>query len=152
MKLDCSQLIKNQTSFLVDTGADISLIKLRQLKDNTKCYENNPISLKGIDNNSSPISTICCTFIDIMIENQLINHCFHVVHDDFPIPFDGIIGNDFIKKYRCSINYENNYLEIQSNRIPLFHLSKSINLKTSNSCIISNSNSNSNSNSISSSN
>lgn len=37
----------------------------------------------------------------------MLNHSFHVVPNEFRIPSDGILGKDFIKNYRCNIDYNN---------------------------------------------
>lgn len=128
LKINSLQLFDNPNSFLLDTGADVSLIKLKYLKDETPCFENYRITLKGIDHNiSNPIKTICYVYLDIEINNHLINHCFHVVPDNFPIPFDGLIGNDFIKQFQCHINYEDNLLQFQNFETPLYHLESPVN-------------------------
>ena len=33
-------------------------------------------------------------------------HTFYIVNHDFPIPADGILGHDFICKYKCQLDYE----------------------------------------------
>lgn len=126
------ELFDTPNSFLLDTGADISLIKLSKLKDETLCYEDQQITLKGIDHNElSPIKTICYVYLNIQIENKKINHCFHVVPDTFPISFDGLIGNDFIKKFKVQINYLDNILKFQDSQIPLCHIESPIKIDNS---------------------
>lgn len=40
------------------------------------------------------------------MDTTFIEQKFHIVETDFPIPTDGIIGRDFLTKYRCKIDYE----------------------------------------------
>lgn len=82
-------------TLLVDTGADVSLIKLIHFT-NDQINTNRITTLSGIG--QGKIRSIGTTFFDLKFKNFLIPHTFHVVSDDFPIPCDGIIGMDFIKK------------------------------------------------------
>ena len=36
-----------------------------------------------------------------------------MVNDDFPIPLDAILGEDFLRRYKCSIDYERSWLIIR---------------------------------------
>lgn len=116
----------NPNSFLLDTGADISLNKLSKLCDDTLSYEDNLITLKGIDNTSRLQKTLCYCYLSINIGETIITHCFHVVPDDFPIPFDGLLGNDFVKINSCQINYNSNKLIVGTQSIQLHHIEQSI--------------------------
>lgn len=115
MKLGIPQLFDTFNSFLLDTGAYISLIKLGKLKNETSCYEDNQITLKDIDfNNLASINTICYVYLDVIIANESFNHCFNVVYDNFPIPFNGLIGKDFKKHHKCRIDYEHNLIHLNN--------------------------------------
>lgn len=52
------------------------------------------------------IHSLGSTFTKIKVETTHIEHKFQIVNDDFPIPTDGILGRDFLTKYKCNINYE----------------------------------------------
>lgn len=43
--------------------------------------------------------------LNIVHENIILEHKFHLVHDNFPIPSNGIIGKDFIKRFKYLIDY-----------------------------------------------
>lgn len=53
-----------------------------------------------------PISTL--GYLDATLRNDefQVDHCFHVVPEDFHIPSDGIIGKYFMKRFRCNTDYE----------------------------------------------
>ncbi|RYX87425.1 hypothetical protein EON73_01410, partial [bacterium] len=98
-------------SFLGDTQADISVIKISAIKTNALYDSNERIFIKGVTNEH--IESIGTIIFDIIIENVAIEHKFHIVHDDFAIPSHGILGKDFIKKHRCLLDYENMIFELR---------------------------------------
>lgn len=66
------------------------------------------MSFKGINSNEKCIATtgsIC-----LNIENY--KHDFHIINESSNIPFDGILGNDFLKLSEALINYKNSTLEL----------------------------------------
>lgn len=88
---------------LVDTGADISVIKTGQV-GNTSINLNDITSLHGIG--AGITYTLGKVITELRIKNLLVKHEFHVVSDEFPIPSDGILGLDFIRKYNCMLDYQ----------------------------------------------
>lgn len=62
-------------------------------------------SITGINN--SPIETLGSTVTKIFLSNNVeVEHTFQLVDSTIPIPTDGILGRDFLTKYRCVINYD----------------------------------------------
>lgn len=52
----------------------------------------------------------------IMIFQHLnIEHKVHLVPDSFPIPTDGIIGKDFLRRFHCNISYYDMTFTVQAN-------------------------------------
>lgn len=49
----------------------------------------------------------------INVKKIAIEHKFHVVADNFPIPSHGILGKDFLKPHRCAIDYDKMSLTIR---------------------------------------
>lgn len=47
-------------------------------------------------------------------QNVELEHKFHLVSDDFCIPSHGIIGKDFIKRFKCLIDYGNMTVSIRN--------------------------------------
>lgn len=43
---------------------------------------------------------------NILVDGIPIQQKFQIVSNDFPIPTDGIIGKDFLARYKCKIDYE----------------------------------------------
>lgn len=88
-------------NFLIDTGADISLRKYSKLTNVPK-YFDDTTSVKGADKNVlEPTKTLCYSFLNFQIHDHVFNYIFHVVNDDFPLQFDGILGNDFLTNFKC---------------------------------------------------
>jgi len=89
-------------TFLVDSGADVSLIKVSALKSQ-KFNTNKTIQISGIGQGT--LSSLGTVEIYLKIKKFLIPHQFHVVEDEFPIPFEGILGLDFLKTYNADVKY-----------------------------------------------
>lgn len=88
---------------LIDSQADISIIKESAIQNQVILDTNDIIYIKGIT--SQIITSIGTTEIHINIGNEWIVHKVHVVPDDFEIPVSGILGKDFLKTFNCNIDY-----------------------------------------------
>lgn len=85
---------KDKVRVLVDTGADISLIKLNSLKDGIDIDKSELRVISGVyEGDGTTIGTIQTT-LKINDEQLLIK--LHVVDNTFSIPADGIIGRDLL--------------------------------------------------------
>lgn len=69
------------------------------------------------------------TYLHFSINNQKFIHIFHLVPDNFPIPFEGLLGNDFLKSFNCLIDYQNNKLFVQDKYLNLYHLEYPLDLR-----------------------
>lgn len=110
--------LSNQfNSFLIDTGADISLLKINFLKSNVLINSSNVSFIKGIGDGSIPThGTVDC---QIFVKNIFLKHNLHIVDEDFPIPCSGILGLDFLKTFNCVLDYENNTLSFPKYRVKI---------------------------------
>lgn len=110
VNIDCN--ISNETcTFLVDSQADISVIKLSSLTNDFYYDTSEIIRIKGVTNGT--ISSLGTVMVDLHIENTTIEHKFHLVPDEMAIPTDGIIGKDFIRHNRCCLDYDSMLLLIR---------------------------------------
>lgn len=115
LKLDASDKIN---TFLVDTGADISVLKAGSVKPYWTFNPDNHCSIRGITaGERESYGSIDCL---IFTENNTIENTFHLVGNDFPIPTDGILGRDFLTRYKCEINYDTWILTAYSNGISIY--------------------------------
>lgn len=100
-------------SFLVDTGAQMTILRGRTVLPNTKFYPNNGASLSGIEpNGGQSYRSAGLAFGTIICQNILFDSEFHLVRDDFQLNVDGIIGSDFLRKYRAVIDFGKSILRL----------------------------------------
>ena len=80
--------------FLIDTGADISLIKGNKLIGTTEYDPGRKVRVKCVD--GSPIETHGIVEARIEIGHSSIGHGFQLVNKQVDIPCDGILGRNFL--------------------------------------------------------
>lgn len=90
-------------TFLLDTGADISIVKINKLRQDIAINSNYRTKISGIG--TSSIETIGQIRSCLVINNHLLTHNFQIVDENFPIPCDGILGLDFLREYNCVLDY-----------------------------------------------
>ena len=94
----------------VDSGSEVSILKEHnQISFNSKQKS----KLLGIDEN--PVYTLGSRYLDFSIANISLKQKFHFVKENFPIPFDGILGLDFIIKYRVKLDLASSKFSLVSN-------------------------------------
>lgn len=92
-------------SFLIDSGAEISLIKVENIKTTELINIQEKCNITGI--NLETIETLGTISTFLNLPNGIkIPHKFQIVPQDLPIPTDGILGRDFLVNYRCMIDYD----------------------------------------------
>lgn len=96
-------------TFLIDTGADISLCKEDVLHNYSK-DQDDYCCLTGIS--KEKIRSMGSTILKFSLGEAILRHKIQLVKHDFPIYTDGIIGRDFLHKYNCNIDYNKFILTI----------------------------------------
>lgn len=79
--------------FLVDTGAPVSILKAECPPNLSKIVSDNIISINGIKDED--VFSLGTMEITVHARDSSYTSLFHIVGDDFFLPFDGIIGLDF---------------------------------------------------------
>ncbi|KAL6446821.1 hypothetical protein ACFW04_001329 [Cataglyphis niger] len=130
--LSMQQAKREKVQMLYDSGSTISLIKLKQLKDDTLIYEDK-IAFTGITGHK--VHTIGKVYVTIKINNQKVKHTFYVVRDDIAIEYEGILGIDFLRQHSVTCDYKYNRLKIGNAMLNLYPFNKII-LKPRNETII----------------
>jgi len=115
-RLPVREAANGKIDMLYDSGSTISLVKLRQLKDDALIYEKK-IALTGITGHK--VHTIGKTYVTIELGSRRIKHAFCVVSDDTPIEHEGILGIDFLRKHTVLCDYSNRRLQIGSTVLKL---------------------------------
>lgn len=103
--------------FLVDTGASISLVKSASL-NHYEITNHNPITLNGLSPNA-PLQTLGETNLELVFRNSKIRTNFHVLDSDSNIPFDGLIGDDFLRSQNAKIDYAKSTIILNCVSIPM---------------------------------
>lgn len=89
--------------FLIDTEATISLIKIGCISNKIIYNKSDIVKLIGIT--KQPIFSLGSFNLKIVEQNIEYDHKVHLVPDDFLIPSNGILGKDFLKRFKCSIDF-----------------------------------------------
>ncbi|KAI4472596.1 hypothetical protein M0802_016664, partial [Mischocyttarus mexicanus] len=97
---------------MIDTGADINLMKLKSLAKKSTFNKNDIVQLTGI----SPEKLSTLGSLDLIIYGE--KTTFHVVNNDFPIFADGILGNEFLRSIPTNIDYIKEVLRVGNKEIP----------------------------------
>ena len=95
---------ENELLFLIDTGADISLLKGSKLIGITEYDPDRKVKVKCVD--GSPMETYGILEAKIELKNSSIVHEFQLVNKQVDIPCDGILGRDFLQHARAKLCYE----------------------------------------------
>lgn len=96
---------KNNLNLLHDNQADICLIKLNTIMDETTIDKSDIINVIGIT--ETPITAIGSFHVELIFDDLTITHPFYVVPNNINVPTDGILGKDFLKiKCVSIINHE----------------------------------------------
>lgn len=80
----------NKLSFLVDTQADVSILKSSSITTFQNYNTSEKITIKGITNNE--MSSLGSIIASIYSKRFEIKHKFHVMDNSVNTPSDGIIG------------------------------------------------------------
>ncbi|CAH3879242.1 unnamed protein product [Pieris brassicae] len=106
-----SQVSDNPLSLLVDSGSAICLLKESSIHVNRKLNKE-LIKIKGIDPGDEPTQTEGHFQLKLKTsKTKFIPFKFHVVKN-INLPYDGIIGTDFLTEFGCKIDYTCDILKI----------------------------------------
>lgn len=96
--------------WLVDTGASISAIKYECIERLRIPFHKNEISVVGI---GGDIVSVGHVFLQLNIEGYIFKHKFYVFKN-LPCKTNGILGQDFFKKFQALIDFELNTLQLNT--------------------------------------
>lgn len=110
--------VENCISFLVDSGADISVIKFGIVdKNNLFLDKTSKTAVKGISNEN--LNTMGTCNLEIILKNETVIQKFHVVEDTIPLKYDAILGRDFLIDNDAIIDYELKKFKVYGESIDL---------------------------------
>ncbi|CAH1720592.1 unnamed protein product [Aphis gossypii] len=102
--------VGDEHKFLIDSGADMNIIKLSALKNHVIVNETEKRNIKGIS--ATTIRTIGTVTIEIFIKDKTFQVKFDIVCGDFLIPETGILGIAFLKANKAIIDMDKDVLII----------------------------------------
>lgn len=117
INLYCSIAKPNSlTSFLIDTGAQLSIIKDASIRRTIKILLKLTIHITGITKTNIDTITKGMCEADIHIDDSIIRHPFHIVEaDTIDLVEDGILGTDFLMKCQATITFHKDKIQISTN-------------------------------------
>lgn len=99
---------------MIDTGAEISLIRYKILRKFIGINTKEIYRLEGIMDRS--INTVGTVIGDLIIDGQMITHTFHVVPEGvMPDTYDVIIGVDLLENNLINIDFKRKRLSVPNN-------------------------------------
>lgn len=97
-----STVARKRLVFLVDTGSQVSIIKAEKILD-AKFDTRKRIEITGIAENKT-IKSLGTTVDTLNFGEFIIEHKFHVMHENLFLKADGILGADFLVEYNALID------------------------------------------------
>jgi len=98
------------------------MIKLTTLRNKVLVDETQSYQLKEI--NEYLVRTLGSVIFNLDLGTETLTFKFQVVHDNFQIPHEGILGNPFLTEHRAAIDYNSSKI-FQLNTDPLTLLPRS---------------------------
>jgi len=92
-------------TFLMGTGAEISIVKSARLRPEINYEHTKGIDVKGISD--VLLRTEGTVLLELFTLTHETTHQFHVIVDNFDFRYDGIFGQGFWKCKRATIDYCN---------------------------------------------
>lgn len=122
MTIENSITAYKTSTFLIDSGAEISVLKAITSLGDTIVDKSKNIEVSSLS--GKPLRTLGTANCEFYKNGITFNHDVHMVENNLQLKYDGILGHDFLNKYLCTIDYEtktltlkfqNNYLRVVSN-------------------------------------
>lgn len=114
--------------FLIDSGADISVLKGEKLIGSTEYDPERKVRVKSVS--GSLIETHGAIEAEINLENSSITHEFQLANKQIDIPCDGILGRDFFRNAKAQICYDTQCVKLNGEMIKMVNANQTEIAKT----------------------
>lgn len=105
-------VVGESTRFLIDTGAEVSLLKIDKARRDIVVKEDEAVGITGI--NVGSFRTFGTSQADVIIDGNILHHKFQLIRKCNETKYDGILGHDFLRKFGVHIKFsETNKTHIQ---------------------------------------
>lgn len=122
MICQCPQAVTQTIKLLVDSGADVSFIKVSSFKDEIRVSEPTDQNLTGITGHT--LQSLGTTNLTLQIGQEERTAQFHIAPSTFLVPYDGVLGKFFIIGLETILDYNKKQLILtdhESNRHTTVH-------------------------------
>lgn len=113
MSIKVNEYKRRPLKFLLDPGAEVSLVKINAMDFDVKANPNDVISLHGVTRERN--STVGSVQLNLKFDCFSIMHKTYLVRDSFPIPCDGLLGSDFFSEFSGELSFKNKHLKVIKN-------------------------------------
>lgn len=100
-------------SFLIDSGASLCAIKYKYVIEQNIPIHNENIIINGLGGKALAIGYV---YLQLCVDGLSMNHKFYVFNS-LPIKSSGIIGRDFLRRFRSVLNFDKNTLVLRNHNI-----------------------------------
>jgi hypothetical protein len=102
VEIRAPELKRKRAKMLIDTASAVTLIKIGKLLDKVRA-DKEILTLESAF--GGRLQTICLIQLNIRVGDEVITHPCRVVHDDFYVETDGVIGWDLNCKSRINADH-----------------------------------------------
>lgn len=107
-----TNLSEKPIKLLIDSGAQVSLVAWRSVKPDVEVFKQERIKLSGLGNEQL-MTTVGRVTTQIFVGDHTLTHNFQIISSkDLGIPFDGILGMDFLSSLKCSLLIAESAMEV----------------------------------------
>lgn len=106
--------LSKDVQLMLDTGAEVSVIKLNILPEDCSYNTTKRVALKGIG--PEPIITLGTISMRLFGFDRTL----HLVSNNFEIPHHGVLGSDFFEDTRAKLDYDSRALMVGEFKVPFF--------------------------------
>jgi hypothetical protein len=116
LSIDSRDTVK--LKFLIDTGAEISIIRSSSLTPGVEYQMQDGVDIKGITN--AVMKTEGTVDLKLFTDTHETVHTFHVLTGDCNMHYDAILGKDFLEERESVINYCSRQIIMNDNVVVKF--------------------------------
>ena len=131
--LSSNQGLKCPFCFLLDSGAEFNVIKVGTLNSRVKCDQSEIVSFSGISAGRVSSFGKCVLKLRGIKTSFKFEQTFFVVGNDFNLEVDGILGQEFFRKFSVELNFDKEYIVLNRDNektvLPIFTFAEALQIR-----------------------